>query len=239
KGVVAAYKAAAGWKDFKNIVEEPVSVTPSTPSIDGLGRRTGTVDVTLNVPSDNTFTLTFTVKLPTGFVLNQPETKLTDALAAKLKMEMRQEADGSWKFTVSPGTGVDSRAATSPRKIMDIAYIVEETTTAGTYDVVLNDLTYAGSETFHADNIRTDVTIGAPTFNEAVAGSDGPKIFTSGGNLHIISAAAGTAHIYNVSGTLTATVPYQAGETATPLPQGVYIVRDSSGRTGKVVSIKN
>jgi hypothetical protein len=56
------------------------------------------------------------------------------------------------------------------------------------------------------------------------------KVWTYNGRLHLTSPTAGTAKVYNLTGSLVKIIPYAAGETISePLQKGIYIVKTEKG----------
>jgi hypothetical protein len=74
------------------------------------------------------------------------------------------------------------------------------------------------------------VTRDTPTGAEPV---NALKVYAAGGALHIVAPSATAVHIYNVAGECVKALQAPAGETALPLPRGVYIVK-TGAKTGKV-----
>ncbi len=60
-------------------------------------------------------------------------------------------------------------------------------------------------------------------------------VWSNNGILYISASAAGKAQVYNVNGAAIRTITFSAGQTAFPLPQGVYVVTLDNGNTYKVV----
>ncbi|MDR1723727.1 MAG: hypothetical protein LBR84_07310, partial [Tannerella sp.] len=80
-------------------------------------------------------------------------------------------------------------------------------------------------------NIQVRVNASA-TGNAAVASDNAPRIWASGGMLHVVCSSAQphasvppTVKVYTLTGTLVVTSHVQEGETVIPLVRGIYIVK--------------
>lgn len=79
-------------------------------------------------------------------------------------------------------------------------------------------------------NVKTNITItvsgivkDGPTANLEIQGS--LKVWGADGHLHILSSKVGEARVITYSGQLYKIITLTGGETITPLPSGIYIVR--------------
>jgi hypothetical protein len=211
-------------------------ITPSEPSHGAQGRREGVIDLSLNVSSGAPFTLTFTLALPEGFRLNRDATALADEWTATQTLALRQEMDGIWKFEITPKAGVRASAADA-RKIADIAYTVDESVGAGTYEVQLRNLAYAGDggTEIQKEAVSVRVTVGEPIGNGTVA--EPVRVYVADGVLKVQSPVAEEITLYNAAGVLCLQARKEAGRTTLSLgslPPGLYIVRGSSGWVKKI-----
>ncbi|MDR1335777.1 MAG: leucine-rich repeat domain-containing protein [Tannerella sp.] len=238
-GTLALYKAANGWKDFGTIVddvaagqEEPVVVEPSQPE----GDR-GTIGISLSVPVNETFTVTFTLSLPAGFLLNPGATALVADLLSRFELEITPNGSGGWLFAIRPRLSTLSADETEYRQLVQIAYTMDETVEKGEYEVTLNDvnLTLDGGEVIHQDEIRAPVTVTTSVGNAAIGAAE---ITYHNGTLTVNTPVAEQITVYSLSGAVMYSAQKVAGEARFNLnsqPKGVLIAIGSSGWTRKVV----
>jgi hypothetical protein len=238
-GTLALYKAANGWKDFGTIVDdvvagrdEPVVVEPSQPE----GNR-GTIDISLSVPVSETFTVTFTLSLPAGFLLNPEATALVADLLSRFELEITPSGAGGWLFAIRPKLSMLSADGTEYRQLVRIAYTMDESVVKGEYEVTLNDvnLTLNGGEVIHQDEIKVQVTVLKSVGNAAIDTGD---VRYAGGVLTVNTPVAERITVYSLSGAVMYRAQKASGEATfdlRSLPKGVFIARGTSGWTRKIM----
>jgi hypothetical protein len=191
-GAAAAYQAAGGWNEF-NIVEgsAPVVAEPSQPE----GDR-GTIDVSLNVPTGEPFTVTFTVTLPAGFTLNLDLTALPPELLSTHQLIITPLGANSWTLEIKPKTSTRAADGTTYRQIVQIAYTMDKSVTKGDYEAKLTDLdlTLNSGEVVHQDEINVPVTVASSVNNVTVEAPAGRivAVYSLAGQL-VAKAPAGQA----------------------------------------------
>jgi hypothetical protein len=198
----------------------------------------GSIEVSLEIPVNELFSITFTLRLPAGFILDQNATSLVSALLSGYQLIITPAEDGGWRFEIKPQTALRSDGETAYQKVVNIAYTISpESVPAGDYAVKLAnvDLTLNSGGTVHRDEITVPVRI-TSTGNEAV---DAATVVYASGLLTVNTPQAEHIHVYAVSGALIFSAQKEAGKTTFNLsgtPAGVYIVTGSSGWSRKVIT---
>jgi Leucine-rich repeat (LRR) protein len=198
----------------------------------------GAIEVSLEIPVNELFSITFTLRLPAGFILDPDATALVSELLSGYQLVITPTGDGGWRFEIKPQAGLRSGDATAFQKVINIAYTINpESVPAGDYAVKITDvdLTLNSGETVHQDEISVPVHV-TPAGNEAV---DAAKITCVGALLTVNTPAAEQINVYSLSGARIYSVQKDAGAATfrlSGLPDGVYIVTGSSGWSKKVIT---
>jgi hypothetical protein len=213
--------------------QQQVVVDP-TPPEDGRG----TIEISLEIPVSEQFSITFTVTLPAGFILDPDATSLVAGLLNGYRLSITPNGQGGWLFEIMPAVSPRSGDETAYQRVIDIVYTLDESVAKGNYEARVNnvDLTLAGSgTTIHQDEIRAPITVNSSV---GIASVDALEIVYANGVLTVRTLQAERIDIYSVGGTLL----YSARKASGPetfrighLSRGVVIVRGSSGWTQKVV----
>jgi hypothetical protein len=211
---------------------QQIVVEPSKPA-----DNQGDIEVSLNIPIDDKFTVTFTVSLPAGFVLDPNATSLAVGLLSSFQLSITPLGNGGWQFTIKPKLSLLSATETSYLKVIQIVYKTEPSVANGNYEVKISDvnLSLNSGEVIHQDEIKVPVQVGNTTGNEGVEATD---VFYANGILFVNTPSAERIDVYSVSGSLLYQAQKPAGEATfnlSHLPKGVYIVKGSSGWTEKIV----
>ncbi|MDR1336672.1 MAG: T9SS type A sorting domain-containing protein [Tannerella sp.] len=209
----------------------PVVAEPSQPE----GNRVA-INLSLNIPVDEPFTATFTVRLPAGFGLSREATALAADLRSSFELEVTPNEAGGWLFNIRPKPSTRA-AETAYRQVVQIACTMDETVGKGEYEVTLNDvsLTLNGGQVIHRDEIKVPVTL---TCNIGSAVVEAADIHYANSLLRVNTPAAERVTVYSLSGTVMYQAQKAAGEASfdlNGLPKGVFIAKGSSGWTRKVV----
>jgi hypothetical protein len=198
----------------------------------------GTIEVSLEIPVNELFSITFTLRLPAGFILDPDATALVSELLSGYQLIITPTEDGGWRFEIKPQTSRRSDGETAYQKVVNIAYTISpESAPAGDYAVKLTDvdLTMNSGETVHRDEITVPVRV-TSTGNAVI---DAATVVYAGGLLTVNTPAVEQISIYSLSGARIYSVQKEAG-TATfdlnRLPAGVYIVTGSSGWNRKIMN---
>jgi hypothetical protein len=213
--------------------QQQVIVDP-TPPEDGQG----TIEISLEIPVSEQFSITFTVTLPAGFVLDPDATSLVSGLLSSYQLSVTPNGRGGWLFEITPRVSLRSGDETMYQQVVDIVYTLDNSVAAGNYEARINDvdLTLNGSgTTVHQDEIRVPIRVNSPS---GIASVEAPEIVYANGVLTVHTPQAERIEVYSPGGALlysarkaSGTETFRIGH----LSQGVVIVRGSSGWTRKVV----
>ncbi|MDR1336267.1 MAG: BACON domain-containing protein [Tannerella sp.] len=211
---------------------QQVIVNPSTPS----GNQ-GTIDISLQIPVDEDFAVTFTVSLPAGFLLNPEATALVADLLSRFELEIKPNGAGGWLFAIRPKLSTLAADETEYRQLVQIAYTMDGSVVKGEYEVKLNDvdLTLNGGQVIHQDEITAPVTVLISVGNAAIDAGD---VRYAGGVLTVNTPVAERITVYSIGGSVMYQAQKAAGEATfdlRSLPKGVFIAKGSSGWTEKIV----
>jgi YD repeat-containing protein len=215
-------------------VEEQSLVAQPTPPADSRG----SIEVSLNIPVSELFTVSFTLTLPAGFNLDQAATALVSELQGSHRLTITAAGTGSWLFEIRPNTSLRSAGETMYQQVVHIVYTLETSVADGDYEVKVNDVNLAlasGGTVIHQDEIKVPVQVGNATGNEGV---NTTEILYYNGLLTVNTPSAERIGVYSVSGSLLYQAQKPAGEATFNLghlPKGVYIVKGSSGWVRKIV----
>jgi len=237
KGTLSAYQNATVWKDFGTIIEQNQTVVVDEGTPAG-SNGTGTIEVSLEIPSNVPFTGTFKVALPNGMSIDVNATKLADGLGTNLVLTITQNSDGSWLFTIT-STALRSSMDLVYQKIADIVYKVDKSVSDGTYKATINDLNlnFDDGTSIVESELPVSITVdhsytGIPSVSAEV------KAYVSNNVLYIDSPTSEIIRLYSVSGSLLYNTKKPAGKVAIPLngiQDKVLIIRSSSGWVKKAV----
>ncbi|MDR0835185.1 MAG: T9SS type A sorting domain-containing protein, partial [Tannerella sp.] len=146
------------------------------------------------------------------------------------------KAAEGYRYDRSPGTyHVESRTDFVFVVIANAGYTLAnlKVTTDPDFAVSLDRLSTDSTRvTVHTINHNIVLTISGVELRDATANAPLPstKVWTYNNKLHITSSTAGTAKVYNLTGSLVKIIPYAAGETVSePLQKGIYIVKTEKG----------
>jgi hypothetical protein len=197
----------------------------------------GTIDISLNIPVNETFTVTFTVSLPAGFLLNPEATSLAAELLSRFELDITPNATGGWSFSIRPKVSTLSATETVYRQVVQIAFTMDKTVEAGEHEVKISnvDLRLNSGQTIHQDEITVPVTVTNPVGNAAV---ESTEIVYAGGHLSVNTSVAERITVYAISGAVVyraQKLPGSATLDLGDLPRGVLIVRGDSGWVKKIV----
>ncbi|MDR1675907.1 MAG: hypothetical protein LBR86_05520, partial [Tannerella sp.] len=228
-----------GERNIFNI--EPVEdlgqaiVIEPAPPVDGQG----TIEVALNLPPDEPFSIAFTLDLPAGFVLDPDATSLAPGLQSGWQLSIAPDGPGSWQFEITPKLSLQSGDEMVRQQVVNIAYTLDGTVTVGEYELAIRDIDLtllASGETIHPDEIRASVTVDESAVGNATV--ETPEIVYFNGILSVNTPVAEGIEVYSVGGQLLYRVQKAAGAATfdlNRLPRGVLIVRGSSGWVRKAV----
>ena len=206
--------------------------------IDGANSMT----ITLELPAGGSATGSFAITLPAGMVIDLDNTTLSESLSEGLELVVTPLGNNTWVIEiVKPITplSMQLRSATTFRQLVNIAYKVDESMAAGTYEVVLSDIDIRLSDGTNIvkDRMSTNVTVSSGiTANELTSGTT--AVTLSNGTLTVDTPNAETVKVFSVGGALVSTFAKSAGKEASAvshLPNGIYVVTGSTGWSAKVL----
>ena len=199
----------------------------------------GTIEVALEIPVNELFSITFTLRLPAGFILDQNATSLVSGLLSGYRLSITPTESGGWRFEITPQTALRNGDETVYQKVVNIVYtIAPESVPAGDYAVKLTDvnLQMNSGETVHRDEITVPVHV-TSTGNAAV---DATAVSYANGLLTVNTPVAEQITVYSVSGARIYSAPKEAGKATfdlSRLAKGVYIVTGNAW-TRKIINNK-
>jgi hypothetical protein len=202
----------------------------------------GSIEVSLNVPVNEPFSVSFTLALPTGFNLDQAATSLVSELQNSHQLTTSSAGTGSWLFEIKPKIAPRSADDMMYQQMVHIVYTLDETVAAGEHEVKIDNvnLTLSSSSTvIRQDEIRVPVMVGSTSGLESI---EAPEIWYYNGVLHVYTLQAEWIDVYSVTGQLLYGVQKATGEATfdlNSLPRGVLIVRGSSGWVKKIAKQTN
>jgi hypothetical protein len=214
--------------DAQRVVARP------TPPADGRG----VIEVLLDVPVNEPFSVSFTLTLPAGFSLNRSGTTLASELLGSHQLAVAPADAGSWLFAVTPQTSLLGAGETVYRQVVHIAYTLDGTAAAGEHKVKISniDLTQSNSgATVHQDEISVTVTLTDATGAQPVEASE---IVYYNGILTVNTPQSERIEVYSVSGQRLYVARKEVGKATfdlNGLPLSVLIVYGGSGWVKKIV----
>jgi len=217
-----------------NVQQQEVTVPDSTQTgSDGKG----TIVLSLTIPADVLFSGSFQLTLPNGVQLDLSVTHLVGDLASQLTLNIVQNADGSWTFTITP-TGLRSATELVYSQIVQIGYMVDKTVTAGTYNASIHDLsfTFDNGATITESEIPVQLTVSSQTGISDVTAKT--NAYLHNGRLYVDSPVAERITVYSEAGVALYNFTKPAGSVSYPVetPKGsVLIVKGGSGWVKKVI----
>jgi hypothetical protein len=212
-------------------VQQQIVADPEPPEGDQ-----GTIDISLRLPTNEQFTITFTFRLPAGFRLNEEATSLIAELLANYELDITQESANVWRFVIRPKIAPRAASDMTYQQLLHIVYTMDETVGEGNYEIKLSDidLTLNSGEVIHQDEITVPVTVSGPVGN-AVIGVTDVRYYSS--RLYVNTPVAERISVYSPAGVLMYQAQKQPGIATfnlNSLPKGVLIIRGSSGWARKV-----
>jgi hypothetical protein len=159
---------------------------------------------------------------------------LADDLASGYQLTTTYQGAQGWLFEIKQN---GLRSAGIYLKLVDIAYVIDESTASGTYQAGIKDiaLTLSDHTVVTIDEITVYLVKGTTV---GISSADNnPSVRYSNGALAVNTPASERIEIYSISGALLYSVQKPTGEaiyTISHLPKGILIVRGSSGWVKKI-----
>jgi uncharacterized protein YjdB len=214
-----------------SVEEQSVVAQPVPPA----GSR-GSIEVSLNVPVNEVFSIFFGLILPAGFTLDQSATGLASELLDSHQLAILPAGPESWLFEINPKVSSRSADETVYQQVVHIVYTLASVA-AGNYEASIRNVnltTNRNGTVVQQDEIKVPITLAYNVGNAAVAGD----VRYAGGILTVNTPVAEQITVYSLSGSVMYQAQKAAGEATfdlRSLPKGVFIARGSSGWTKKVV----
>jgi len=217
-------------------LQQDVTVTGPDSTQTGAGGK-GVLVLSLTIPADVLFSGSFLLTLPDGVQLDLSATRLAGDLASRLTLDITQNADGSWLFTITP-QALRSASESVYSQIIEIGYTVDETAVQGTYEATIRGLSFAfdNGTTITADEIPVQITINSPT--GISGGKAGTDAYLFAGRLYVNSSVAETIQVYSIEGIRLCHFQKPAGEAIYRIDQvkgSGWIVKGGSGWVKKLI----
>ena len=201
----------------------------------------GTFVVGFDLPQDADVTGSFYITFPNGFVLDEENTVLSDALSKKYAITLTKQEKNTWFVEIKDlaTRSLSTRSASSFKEILTVAFKVDENTKKGTYKAEITNLNFLLSDGTMLIEQQRDIPITVErngVANEQFA-AEQIKAFVSDALLTIDTPDIESIHVYNINGGLVYSFSKTAGKFVVPVNEwrnGVYIVTGSQGWTMKV-----
>lgn len=203
----------------------------------------GAFTVGFDLPQDADVTGSFYITFPDGFVLDEENTALSDELSQKYSITItKQEGKNTWFVEIKDAATANAPAyrASSYKKILTVAFTVDEGIEKGDYTAEINNLNFLLSDgTMLIENQR-DITLTVDRDETAIKqlAADKVNVFASGELLSISTPDIETVNVYNICGESVHTAQKAAGiytVSVTGWKKGIYIVTGSKGWARKVL----
>lgn len=202
----------------------------------------GAFAVGFNLPIDADVTGSFYITFPQGFVLDEVNTVLSDALSAKYTITITSQGGNTWFIEIKEATTGRSSlyAGSEYKKILTIAYNVDEETVKGDYDAEIKNLNFALSDgTILIEQERkVPITVERSATGNEQINADKIEVAMIGNVLRIDTPAAEYVQVFRINGENVFSVSKPIGEYVTTIngwSNGIYIITGSSGWSTKVL----
>jgi hypothetical protein len=194
------------------------------------------IDVRLQLPVNEKFTLIFIFRLPVRFHLDEEATSLIAALLADYELLIMPEGVNNWRFIIRPKVAPRAAGDMTYQQLLHIVYTMDETVGNGNYEISFNDidLTLNSGQVIHQDDINIFVRVNDVS-NATVSGTD-VRYFNS--RLFVNTPVAERIAVYSIDGRMMYQAQKQPGIATFnlySLPKGVLIVRGDSGWVKKII----
>lgn len=232
-----------GIPDTYSVYYYPDGYTPSAEVENNIpvNNNQGNFDLSINIPVDSVQNGSLVVQLPEGFTLDEANTSLAVDFAGLFDLTITKQENNSWLIEIkSKSLKSAALRADEIGKMLHIAYKVNDSVTKGTYNISVNSIQFKTP----GDNIIPEPAITVPVNvnrwgvgNEQLEDSN-TAVYITGNTLYIQTAQTETITIYAINGSKLCEATVQPGTTtidASAFPQGVLIVKGSSGWVKKVV----
>ena len=237
-GTKALYEVAPVWKEFGTIKEITVIPNETEPvTQDG----TGNIELGLSIPSNATLTGSFEIQFPDGMTLDEQLTVLSMELSGNFYLSFTYRGNNTWLIEIK-SNGLKSATAVEYRKIMDIAYKVDEQLGKGTYEVTITnlDFTLDDETTINEDLLTVPIHVERSGTSIENVSNKSFYAYITDNMLRIESPDMEIITIYSIAGTQLYSVMKESGHIEIPVSSlrgSMFIIKGNV--SGAVKLIKN
>jgi hypothetical protein len=202
----------------------------------------GNISLSMVAPRDATLTGSFEIQFPDGMTLNEELTSLADGLSAGFSLSFTSKEHNTWLIEIQPkALRSASLRAGEAKKLLHVAYKVDEKTKRGTYDISVNSILFEtkGGNYIPEPAITVSAEVNRWGVGNEVVNAPAPTVYLNAQAICIQAASAEQIAVYSVTGNKLYETTIQAGMTtinAANLPQGLLFVKGSSGWVQKVLN---
>ena len=202
----------------------------------------GSFDVDVNIPTDSIGNGSITVTFPEGFTLDAANTSLTLDFAGNFELKITKQDNNSWLLEIKPkALRSASLRAGEAKKLLHVAYKVDEKTKRGTYDISVNSILFEtkGGNYIPEPAITVPAEVNRWGVGNEVVNAPAPTVYLNAQAICIQAASAEQIAVYSVTGNKLYETTIQAGLNtinAAQFPQGLLFVKGSSGWVQKVLN---
>jgi len=214
----------------------PVVIIETEPVVEN---GNGVIAISLSIPTDATLTGSLEIQFPEGMILDEELTALVPELASDFSLIITLKENNTWLIEVVAN---DLRSAKSVeyRKIMYIAYKVEETITQGTYEATVTKLGFTlNDETaINEDELPVIINIVEDIITSIPNIMADTSVCIQYGRLSVQSPDVETVYVYSLSGILLHEFQKTTGLAEKNIDKSVskiLIVKGSTGWVKKVI----
>ena len=193
----------------------------------------------LSIPGNATLTGSFEIHFPDGMALNEELTVLSPELSGNFSLAFTNEGNNTWLIEIK-SNGLKSFTASEFTKIMDIAFIVNNSVAKGSYEATITNLDFLldNNTSIKQDLITVSINVERVITSINNIGNSSFYACLINNTLKIESPQAETITIYSVVGIQLYSVKKDTGTIEIPfssVPGSVYIIKGSKSGMIKIV----
>ena len=202
----------------------------------------GNFDLNVNILIDSIGNGSITISFPDGLMLDEKNTSLTLDFANLFILTITKQENNSWLLEIKPKTLRSALfRAYEAKKMLQVAYVVDEMLQRGTYDISVNSILF---ETKGGNYIPEPAIIipavverwgvGNETINRIT-----PVIYTDNQTINIQVANTERITIYSIMGQKLYETEMQSGLNsinAANFTKGILIIKGNSGWSKKLIN---
>ena len=194
----------------------------------------GNIELSLSIPGNVTLTGSFEISFPEGMTLDEQLTVLSLELSGNFYLSFTYKGNNTWLIEIKSNS-LKSSTATEYRKIMDIAYIVDENVKKGVYKIEILNLDFVLSDNSSIKEDAIEVLINVERTSTSIEKIHNTNFyaFLVDDILKVESSYSEIITVYSVSGIRLYSTKKTEGLVEIPftsIPGSVFIVKgDESG----------